>query len=58
MYQTFGAGQAYIFTDSSGNELSLSLQGGVYSSLSGYIEITGLKEIENAALLQLQVVGQ
>lgn len=57
LYKTFGAGRVYIFQDGEGKELSWTLEGGKLSTLSAQLEITGLSKPENAALLQLQVVG-
>lgn len=58
LYSTSGGGNTYIFRDENGKELSWNLEGGALSVLEVQIDVWNLEAIENAALLQLQVVGK
>lgn len=58
LYSTFGGGNTYIFQDEDGEELSWNLEGGALSVLAVQIDVWNLENIEDAALLQLQVVGK
>lgn len=55
LYQTFGDGQIYIFRDETGAEQSWMLNGGTLSVLPAQIEIQGLDQSQDMALLQLQI---
>ncbi len=56
LYSTFGNGNTYVFLNEDGSELSWNLEGGTLSVLSVDIYVD-LGQIQDAALLQLQVVG-
>lgn len=56
LHKTFGDGKAYMFYDGD-KELSWTLAGGTVSTFSAELEIIGLEQPQNPALLQLQVVG-
>ena len=58
LYSTSGGGNTYIFRDDSGKELSWDLEGGALSVLEIQIDVWNLEAIENAALLQMQIVGK
>lgn len=58
LYDTFGGGNAYVFLEEDGSELSWKLEGGTLSVLSVQIDVRNLEQIDDAALLQLQVVGK
>ncbi len=58
LYDSFGGGYAYVFQDENGEELSWMLEGGALSLLSAQIEVLHLEQAEDAALLQLQIVGK
>lgn len=56
LYSTFGSGNTYIFRDEDGKELSWNLEGGTLSVLGVLIDVQNLEKVEDAALLQLQVL--
>lgn len=58
LYSTFGSGNTYIFRDEDGKELSWNLEGGTLSVLGVLIDVQNLEKVEDAALLQLQVLGK
>lgn len=58
LYSTFGSGNTYIFRDEDGKELSWNLEGGTLSVLGVLINVQNLEKVEDAALLQLQVLGK
>jgi hypothetical protein len=58
LYSTSGGGNTYIFRDENGKELSWNLEGRALSVIEVQIDVWNLEAIENAALLQLQVVGK
>ena len=57
LFDTFGGGNAYVFLDEDGAELSWELEGGTLSVLPVQLDVWNLEQAEDAALLQLQVVG-
>ena len=58
LYSTFGSGNTYIVRDEDGKELSWNLEGGTLSVLGVLIDVQNLEKVEDAALLQLQVLGK
>lgn len=56
LHETFGHGWVVTFADHGGSERSWTLQGGELSELSAQLTIWNA-EIQNAALMQLQVTG-
>ena len=58
LHSTFGDGNTYIFYDDNGEELIWNLTGGAFSVLAVQVKVQNLKELEGAALLQLQVIGK
>ena len=58
LHDTFGGGNTYIFRTEDGKELSWDLEGGALSVLAVQINVRNLENIEDAALLQLQIVGK
>lgn len=57
--QSFGEGWTYIFTDSDGQELTWSLEGGVFSCAELALVMVLSEEMSfDPSLLQLQIVGE
>lgn len=58
LFDSFGGGNTYMFLDNAGAELEWNLEGGTPSVLSMQIYIENVEQVEDAALLQLQVIAK